>query len=64
MTAPLVASSDGDLMGAMFFLKNACHSPKMSQGTTKRSRTQQHVAAQAEPDLPGREQLLFTSPEL
>jgi hypothetical protein len=35
----------------------------MSQGT-KRSRTQQHDAAQAEPDLPGREQLLFTSPEL
>jgi hypothetical protein len=30
----------------------------------KRSRTRQHDAAQAEPDLPGREQLLFTSPEL
>jgi hypothetical protein len=36
---------------------------KMSQGT-KRSRTQQHDAAQAEPGLPGREQLLFTSPEM
>jgi hypothetical protein len=35
----------------------------MSQGA-KRSRTQQHDAAQAEPDLPGREQLLFTSPEM
>jgi hypothetical protein len=35
----------------------------MSQGT-KRSRTQQHDAAQAQPDLPGREQLLFTSPEM
>ena len=35
----------------------------MSQGS-KRSRTQQHDAAQAQPDLPGREQLLFTSPEL
>ena len=32
--------------------------------TTKRSRTQQHDAAQAQPDLPGREQLLFTSPEM
>jgi hypothetical protein len=31
---------------------------------TKRSRTQQPAAAQAQPDLPGREQLLFTSPEL
>jgi hypothetical protein len=30
----------------------------------KRSRTQQHDAAQAQPDLPGREQLLFTSPEM
>jgi hypothetical protein len=28
------------------------------------SRTQQHDAAQAQPDLPGREQLLFTSPEM
>jgi hypothetical protein len=36
---------------------------KMSHGT-KRSRTQQHDAAQAQPDLPGREQLLFTSPEM
>jgi hypothetical protein len=37
----------------------------MSQGQgAKRSRTQQHDAAQAEPDLPGREQLLFTSPEM
>jgi hypothetical protein len=36
---------------------------KMSQGA-KRSRTQQHDAAQAEPDLPGREQFLFTSPEM
>jgi hypothetical protein len=36
---------------------------KMSQGT-KRSRTQQHDAAQAEPDIRGREQLLFTSPEM
>jgi hypothetical protein len=36
---------------------------KMSQGT-KRCRTQQHDAAQAEPDLPGREQLLFTSPKM
>jgi hypothetical protein len=36
---------------------------KMSQGM-KRSRTQQHDAAQAQPDLPGREQLLFTSPEM
>jgi hypothetical protein len=35
----------------------------MSQGT-KRSRTQQPDAAQAAPDLPGREQLLFTSSEL
>jgi hypothetical protein len=35
----------------------------MSQDT-KRSRTQQHDAAQAQPDLPGREQLVFTSPEL
>jgi hypothetical protein len=35
----------------------------MSQGA-KRSRTQQHDAAQTEPDLPGREQLLFTSPEM
>jgi hypothetical protein len=35
----------------------------MRQGM-KRSRTQQHDAAQAEPDLPGREQLLFTSPEM
>jgi hypothetical protein len=35
----------------------------MSQGA-KRSRTQQHDAAQAQPDLPGREQLLFTSPEM
>jgi hypothetical protein len=35
----------------------------MSHGT-KRSRTQQPDAAQAQPDLPGREQLLFTSPEL
>jgi hypothetical protein len=34
----------------------------MSQGT-KRSRTQ-HDAAQAKPDRPGSEQLLFTSPEL
>jgi hypothetical protein len=31
---------------------------------TKRSRTQQPAAAQAQPDLLGREQLLFTSPEL
>jgi hypothetical protein len=31
---------------------------------TKRSRTQHDDAAQAEPDLPGREQLLFTSPEM
>jgi hypothetical protein len=30
----------------------------------KRSRTQQHGAAQAEPDLPGREQLVFASPEM
>jgi hypothetical protein len=36
---------------------------KMSQGA-KRSRTQQHDAAQAQPDLPGREQLLFTSPKM
>jgi hypothetical protein len=35
----------------------------MSQGT-KRSRTQQHDAIQAQPDLPGRDQLLFTSPEM
>jgi hypothetical protein len=35
----------------------------MSHGT-KRSRTQQHDVAQAQPDLPGREQLLFTSPEI
>jgi hypothetical protein len=35
----------------------------MSQGM-KRPRTQQHDAAQAKPDLPGREQLLFTSPEM
>jgi hypothetical protein len=35
---------------------------KMSQGA-KRSRTQQPDAAQAQPDLFGREQLLFTSPE-
>jgi hypothetical protein len=35
----------------------------MSQGT-KRPRTQQHDAAQAEPDLPGREQLLVVSPEM
>jgi hypothetical protein len=35
----------------------------MSQAT-KRARTQQHDAAQAQPDLPGREQLLFTSPEM
>jgi hypothetical protein len=35
----------------------------MNQGK-KRSRTQQHDAAQAPPDLPGREQLLFTSPEM
>jgi hypothetical protein len=35
---------------------------KMSQA--KRCRTQQHGAAQAEPDFPGREQLLFTSPEM
>jgi hypothetical protein len=35
----------------------------MSQGT-KRSRTQQHDAAHAQPDLPGREQLLLTSPEM
>jgi hypothetical protein len=35
----------------------------MSQGA-KRSCTQQPDAAQAEPDLPGREQLLFTSPEM
>ena len=34
----------------------------MSQ-RTKRSRTQ-HDAAQAQPDLPGREQLLFTRPEM
>jgi hypothetical protein len=36
---------------------------KMSQGT-KRCRTQQHDADHAHPDLPGREQLLFTSPEM
>jgi hypothetical protein len=36
---------------------------KMSQGT-KRSRTEQHDAGQAEPDLPGREQLLFTGFEM
>jgi hypothetical protein len=42
--------------------KDARHSTKMSQA--KRSRTQQHDAAQAQPDLPGREQLLFTSPEM
>jgi hypothetical protein len=30
----------------------------------KRSRTQQHDAAQAQPDLPGREQLLFASTEM
>jgi hypothetical protein len=35
----------------------------MSHGT-KRARTQQHDAAQAQPDLPGHEQLLFTSPEM
>jgi hypothetical protein len=35
----------------------------MNQGT-KRSRTQQPDSAQAQPDLPGREQLLFTSLEL
>jgi hypothetical protein len=35
----------------------------MSQGM-KRSRTQHHDAAQAQHDLPGREQLLFTSPEM
>jgi hypothetical protein len=35
----------------------------MSQGM-KRARTQQHDAAQAQHDLPGREQLLFTSPEM
>jgi hypothetical protein len=35
----------------------------MSQGA-KRSRTQQHDAEIAQPDLPGREQLLFTSPEM
>jgi hypothetical protein len=35
----------------------------MNQGT-KRSRTQQPDAAQAQPDLPGREQLLFTRPEM
>jgi hypothetical protein len=35
----------------------------MSQAT-KRARTHQHDAAQAQPDLPGREQLLFTSPEM
>jgi hypothetical protein len=35
----------------------------MNQGA-KRSRTQQPDAAQAQPDLPGREQLLFTSPEM
>jgi hypothetical protein len=46
------------------FKKDACHSQsQMSQGT-KRPRTQQHDAAQAEPDLPGREQLLFTSTEM
>jgi hypothetical protein len=36
---------------------------KMNQGT-KRPRTQQPDAAQAEPDLPGREQLLIVSPEM
>jgi hypothetical protein len=36
---------------------------KMSQ-ETKRARTQRHDAAQAQPGLPGREQLLFTSPEM
>jgi hypothetical protein len=36
---------------------------RMNQGA-KRSRTQQPDAAQAQPDLPGREQLLFTSPEM
>jgi hypothetical protein len=35
----------------------------MSQGM-KRPRTHQHDAAQAQPDLPGHEQLLFTSPEM
>jgi hypothetical protein len=30
----------------------------------KRARTQQHDAVQAQPDLPGREQLLLTSPEM
>jgi hypothetical protein len=37
---------------------------KAKMRRTKRSRTQQPAAAQAQPDLPGREQLLFTSPEL
>jgi hypothetical protein len=35
----------------------------MNQGA-KRSRNQQPEAAQAQPDLPGREQLLFTRPEM
>jgi hypothetical protein len=42
---------------------HATRKAKMDHGT-KRSRTQQPDAAQAQPDLPGREQLLFTSPEL
>jgi hypothetical protein len=51
---------------ASFFEKEKTRMPlkaKMSQ-RTKRSRTQQHDAAQAQPGLPGREQLLITSPEL
>jgi hypothetical protein len=36
----------------------------MSQGTKKRSRTQQRDAAHAQPNLPGRKQLLFASPEM
>jgi hypothetical protein len=42
--------------------ENACHSQRQGQGT-KRPRAQPE-AAQAQPDLPGRDQLLFTSLEM
>jgi hypothetical protein len=57
VTGPVVAAVE------LCFMSKMPSTPKMSQGT-KRSRTQQHDAAQAQPDLPGREQLLFTSPEM
>jgi hypothetical protein len=51
------------LLFSQFFLRFITRAAKMRQGM-KRSRAQQHDAAQAQPDLRGREQLLFTSPEM